>query len=90
MRQIINGKVYDTETSEELYRSSEGEGFHWLDWAMLYRSPNGQFFCYSKNHHDNDPDFQLIQDNKVKRWLLQYNCTDPKVYEKLGFILEEA
>ena len=46
MKQIINGKMYDTETAQEIGCDSNGMGRDdlWFEEETLYRKKSGEFF----------------------------------------------
>ena len=44
MRQIIDGKVYDTETAKVVYCSKENDGCN----KTLYKKKNGEYFIFTK------------------------------------------
>lgn len=87
MKQIISGMVYDTETATELHQHTDRDG----DSHTLYISPKDQLFVWEEfiTEYDHNS-LHLISKSKVEEWLLTHNCTDSKVYEKLGFTLEEG
>ena len=43
MKQIIDGKIYNTETATFLGRDYDGDGFRAYD-ESLYRTPRGRYF----------------------------------------------
>jgi len=46
MKKIINGKLYDTETAEQIYELTHmgASGFGEFEQQILYRKDNGEFF----------------------------------------------
>lgn len=50
MKKIINGKMYDTETAQNIgcYNNGLSGGDFWFVEETLYRKKNGEFFLYGE------------------------------------------
>lgn len=87
MKIVKDGKIYDTETAEELGTSHSIET---LASQSLYLSPNGTLFLVTSPdlqnlHHE----VECLSREAAIQWLGRTNGS-PKAYETLGVELDEA
>ena len=84
MQFVLCGKMYDTETADEILSVQElGVGT-----ATLYCSPKGQFFVVKPDALD-DPKACLLDENAARKWLDNHTAP-PSAHEAAGFEIEEG
>ena len=102
MKYLINGKVYDTEKSQEIIKYTQGiehKGLFVTTYPRyehtLYKSPKGQFFVHIGEYVKqsavvySDKDYiELLSEEEVKEILNQLNEIDK--YKELFDDLEEG
>lgn len=103
MKKVIDGKIYNTETAEELARWSNGEhssDFHWCA-ETLYRTKKGALFIhgeggamsrYSSSCGQNSvcggEDIYAISQAEALGWMEEHSIEDENLAKALG--AEEA
>ncbi|MBZ9726352.1 hypothetical protein LB554_20630 [Mesorhizobium sp. CO1-1-11] len=87
MRRIINGVVYDTDTSERLARGDHGDDRSDASWT-LYRTPTGVFFELVAGHDGVLEGFFPLTDQEARKFLERH--ANDRVEEYLGPAREAA
>ena len=87
MQFVRDGKKYDTDTAEEIYRHTftDAEDFQrYTD--TLYRSPRGQYFALERGSI-----VRMLDDidEVLAEWLEEHSAPS-SAYEKAGIELEEG
>lgn len=85
MKQIIDGKLYDTEKAEELLKYSKNVGYPLTtrNDFVLFRTNKGAYFEFNASTYE----LNVITDADVKKYLGIYN---PDKYIELFGEVEEA
>ena len=103
MKKIIDGKVYNTETAEEVARYANGRSysdFHYLD-ETLYRTKKGAWFIHGcggamtgwaescgDNSYTSGNGIVVLTEEEALAWC-ETSGVDPDIIEK-NFKVEEA
>jgi hypothetical protein len=104
MRQVIDGRVFDTDTATEICRAAYGGSrtdFQWHETA-LYRSPRGQFFLAGQggpmSRWAQDVDgggrsggsgIVLLTQDEAREFMERQGC-DVEAFERAGLPVEEG
>ena len=104
MKRVIGGKVYNTETAEEIYHWDNdcfSNDFRYVS-ETLYRSPKGQLFIHGKggsmskysescgsNSTCDSSKISLVEIADVEEWLEEKDAP-PEAFEKAGVVIEEG
>ena len=84
-----DGKVYDTETSDELAQVHGGVEEDWRE--TLYRSRRGQHQLFLINEQFSDENsITLVSTEQAHAWLTEHKISAAEPYEALGIELEEG
>lgn len=67
-RRIIDSKVYDTETSEQICYTHVGQ-----ELITIYRTTKGTWFTCEGNETLGLGNFEVLNDEQAKEWLLKYH-----------------
>ncbi|MEW6481958.1 MAG: hypothetical protein AB1397_02985 [bacterium] len=102
MKKIINGKIYDTTTAQEIASdgfSSPGDFHYWEE--ILYRTPKGNYFFYgeggpmshyAKNVGNNTTSgsstIWAVSEEEAQKWLAKVSPN--KALELFPGLFEEA
>jgi len=97
MQQILDGKLYDTETADRLARWSNGkfQNDFYYDYSNLYKTKKGQFFITGNTQleyaEDATTDMRLLDKEEVLRWI-EYRQLEPSEIDdfKAHFEVEEG
>lgn len=70
MKRVINGKMYDTNTANEIAETIEYDNGTPKIWRTLYRKKNGEFFLHKEEHAFNDiyNSIKPITENEAKEF----------------------
>ena len=96
MRTIIEGKLYDTEKSEQLALTTYSDRFSSSVTETLYRSPKVRQLFITKdtsNHlidYLDQVSFRLVTTEQAIKWLDDNGVPSLKAYRELGVEVEEA
>lgn len=90
MKKVIDGKVYNTETAEEIH--SWDNGFYGSDFKQceetLYRTKKGAFFLHGHggpmskyavscgNGYSGSSDIEVMTNEEAREWLEEKNAID--------------
>ena len=95
MKAIVKGRLYDTDKSEEIAKTSSSEGFSHIT-ESLHRSPNFKQLFIARAEYDSilertKSSIRLIRDDEEAiEWLTAHGVADIEAYEALGIEIEEA
>jgi len=75
VREIVNGKVYDTGTSTQVAKIIDRSVQPHGRWTYLYRTSKGSWFKYlgPTIFPDRDASFLPMDDEAAGKWLLKYS-----------------
>lgn len=99
MKKIYNGKVYNTETAEEVAYVGSGNGFS-AYYETLFKTKKGNWFlhitggaftCMAKKEGNTtfgSEEIQVLTEDEVKKWLMENDKVEE--FEKEFKKIEEA
>lgn len=104
MRQVINGRVFDTATATEIcskhYRGGRSD-FQWHE-TTLYKSPRGAFFLAGRGGpmsrwaravdgggRSSGDGIQLLTEAEARAFMEAAGC-EPEDFERAGLAVEEG
>ena len=71
MKQIINGKTYNTDTATQVaYSEADYPSFAW---QTLYQTRHGAFFLIAVGHHGDVERFEPLTDAEAQEYLEKYH-----------------
>lgn len=75
MKQLIDGKLYDTETAEELCANSSSSAFSHTT-ISLYKTQKASFFTHSRTKYSTDVaeanDIKVLKDKEAKEFYAKH------------------
>ena len=104
MKQIINGKVYDTETAEQIasHGSMVDQGDFYALAETLYKDPSGEYFLhcqggaatqYAKQTNEGTTygeEMQVLTKEEALDWCEERSINADSIIEEFADILENA
>lgn len=91
MKKVINGKVYNTETAEELHhwRSHHNAGDFGAYDETLYRTKKGNYFLLCNNSRGGDRVIEPITRTVAIKWLEEHDGEEV-IEDEFPDLIEEA